>query len=435
MSEAIVIGGGLAGAEAAWQLARRGRRVVLIEMRPGKTTPAHRTGFLAELVCSNSLRGAGLENAVGLLKEEMRRLDSLIMAAADATRVPAGGALAVDRTEFAAFVTARLTADPLIGVVREEAEEIPDGPAVIATGPLTAGRFAESLRLFFGEDYFHFYDAAAPIVYADTLDLGILFRSSRYGKGEDDAYLNSPLNAMEYERFLRALLEADVHAGDLPEDAVFFEGCLPVEVMAKRGSETLRYGPMKPVGLTDPRTGRRPYAVAQLRRDDAAGTLYNLVGFQTRLTHGEQARVFRLLPGLANAEFARFGGMHRNSYLKSPLVMKATGEAKNRQGLFLAGQLIGVEGYVESAASGLVAGVNLARRLAGQEPYTFPPETAHGALMAYVANAAAEGFQPMNVNYGLLPPPRGLFHGRREARLAVAAAALEAISSVKNCII
>lgn len=434
MTGAIVIGGGLAGAEAAWQLAERGIAVKLIEMRPAIASPAHHTGLLAELVCSNSLRGASLENAAGLLKEEMRVLGSLVMRAADATRVPAGGALAVDRTLFAEFITAHLTSHTRVEILRDAAVEVPAEPAVVATGPLTAGRFGQSLQSFFGVEYLHFYDASAPIVHADSLDQSKLFRASRYGKGDDGAYLNSPLTSEEYDLFRSSLLAAEVRSGHLPEDAVFFEGCLPVEELAKRGRDTLRFGPQKPVGLTDPRTGQRPYAVTQLRQDNAAGSLYNLVGFQTRLSHKDQAEVFRRLPGLERAEFARFGGMHRNSYLNSPLLLAPTGEARRRQGLFFAGQLTGVEGYVESAASGLVAGVNLARRLSGREPLEFPRETAHGALMGYIASADPAHFQPMNINFGLLPPWPGQAGGRRERCRGISARALFILQSQKTVI-
>lgn len=434
MTIATVVGGGLAGAEAAWQLAERGQKVRLLEMRPAVMTPAHHTGALAELVCSNSLRGASLENAAGLLKEEMRRFGSLILAAADATSIPAGAALAVDREAFSGFVTERLRSHPLIEIEIGEVTQIPPPPAVIATGPLTAGAFAEELRALFGQEYLHFYDAAAPIVYADSLDYEFLFAASRYGKGEDPAYLNSPLTEEEYKAFWHELRTADIRMGHLPEDAVFFAGCLPVEEMAARGIDTLRFGPMKPVGLIDPRTGRRPYAVAQLRRDNAAASLYNLVGFQTRLTHGEQARVFRLLPGLAHAEFARYGGMHRNSYLLSPALLAPTGEARRHRGLFFAGQLIGVEGYVESAASGLIAGVNLARRIKGLEPLVFPRETAHGALMAYISSADPSSFLPMNINFGLFPPLPVAPRSRRERHRALAERALAMADSVKNSI-
>ncbi|MGE5550303.1 MAG: methylenetetrahydrofolate--tRNA-(uracil(54)-C(5))-methyltransferase (FADH(2)-oxidizing) TrmFO [Bacteroidota bacterium] len=433
MSEVVVVGGGLAGAEAAWQLATRGIDVILYEMRPLVMTPAHRTGLCAELVCSNSFRAAGWENAVGLLKEEMRRLGSLIMTAADATRVPAGGALAVDRTLFARFVTERLAGHPRIRIERREITAVPAPPAVIATGPLTAGEFAAALRTKLGQDYLHFYDAAAPIAYLESLDRKILFRASRYGKGDDGAYLNAPFTREEYERFHRELLAADTRSGHLPDDAVFFEGCLPIEEIARRGQDTLRYGPLKPVGLTDPRSGRRPYAVVQLRQDNAAGSLYNLVGFQTRLSHGEQVRVFRLIPGLQNVEFARYGGMHRNSYLNAPLLLHPTGETRGTEGLFFAGQLTGVEGYVESSCSGLIAGVNMARRMQGQEPLSFPPETAHGALMHYITSAAPAHFQPMNVNFGLFPPLPVQVRDKRQRYRALVERALTALSALKTC--
>ena len=435
MTTVTIVGGGLAGAEAAWQLVRQGIPVHLFEMRPTVPTPAHTTALLAELVCSNSLRGAGLENAVGLLKEEMRQLDSLVMAAADATRVPAGGALAVDRMLFSQYITKALSTHPLAAISRREVTEIPPSPAIIATGPLTAGTFARNLQGFLGQDYLHFYDASAPIVLAESLDQRMLFRASRYGKGGDDAYLNSPLQMEEYNRFRQALLEADTRCGHLPEDAVFFEGCLPVEELAKRGPDTLRYGPLKPVGLTDPRTGKRPHAVVQLRQDDAAGSLYNLVGFQTRLLHAEQERVIRLLPGLERAEIMRWGGMHRNSYLLSPLILGATGEAREHPGLFFAGQLTGVEGYVESAAGGLVAGMNAARREHGRKMLVFPPETAIGALMQYITSANPTAFQPMNINFGLLPSSSNKGQHKRERYLAVAERSLATLKTLKNGII
>ena len=435
MTEALVVGGGLAGTEAAWQIAARGHAVTLVEMRPATMTAAHRTGLFAELVCSNSLRGASLENAVGLLKEEMRLLGSLIMTAADATRVPAGGALAVDRNLFAEFVTERLSHHPLISVENREIESVPPPPALVATGPLTSPAFAAALQEFLGQEHLHFYDAAAPVVHADSLDHDKLFRASRYGKGGEAAYLNSPLGPGEYGRFREELLAAEVRSGHLPEDAVFFEGCLPVEELAKRGVDTLRFGPLKPVGLTDPRTGRHPYAIVQLRQDNAAGSLFNLVGFQTRLAHGEQERVFSLLPGLERARFARYGGMHRNTYLNSPLFLAPTGEARRHQGLFFAGQLTGVEGYVESAASGLVAGFNLARRLEGLAPVVFPVETAHGALLNYIATADPAHFQPMNINFGLLPPGESPARGKRERYRALADRALTILGAQKNAII
>ncbi|MFS8639950.1 MAG: methylenetetrahydrofolate--tRNA-(uracil(54)-C(5))-methyltransferase (FADH(2)-oxidizing) TrmFO [Symbiobacteriaceae bacterium] len=405
-----IIGAGLAGSEAAWQAAWRGVKVTLYEMRPHATTAVHRTGLFAELVCSNSLRGASLENAVGLLKEELRRLGSLIMREALRHAVPAGGALAVSREEFSAGVTAALTSHPNITVVREEVREIPpEGIVVIATGPLTSAPLAEAIRRFTGEESLSFYDAASPIVNIETVNMDKVFRMSRYGKGEGDDYLNCPLTKEEYEAFYQALLTAEKAMPHHPEDEEirFFEGCLPVEEIARRGPDALRYGPMKPVGLIDPRTGRRPWAVVQLRQDNAAGTLYNMVGFQTSLKWSEQQRVFRMIPGLEQAEFERYGVIHRNTFMKSPRLLYPTGESRQRPGLFFAGQMTGVEGYVESAAGGLVAGINAARRALGQEPVTFPRETAIGALMHYITHADPDHFQPMNIAFGLLPPLEG----------------------------
>ncbi len=408
MAEMWVAGGGLAGSEAAWQAAERGVRVTLFEMRPGRMTPAHRTGLLAELVCSNSLRGAALENAPGLLKEELRRLGSLIMEAADAARIPGGGALAVDRERFAAHVTERILSHPGIRVVREEVTALPEdsGPvAVIATGPLTSAALADALRRFTGEENLYFYDASAPVVTYESIDHDRCFRGSRYGKGGDDAYINCPMTEEEYVRFYEALLRAETAPRHDFDPVPFFEGCLPVEELARRGRDTLRFGPLKPVGLTDPRTGRTPYAVVQLRQDNREGTLYNLVGFQTALRWGEQDRVFRLIPGLERAEFVRYGVMHRNLFINSPRVLLPTLQARRRPRLFFAGQMIGVEGYVESAAAGLVAGVNAARLAAGRPPLVFPRETAVGALCHYVTTADPRTFQPMNIAFGLLPPP------------------------------
>lgn len=398
-----IVGAGLAGTEAAWQLAKRGIPVKLYEMRPHKMTPAHHTGDFGELVCSNSLRGASLENAVGLLKEEMRRLDSLIIKTADATSVPAGGALAVDRHQFAKGLTETLTQHPLVEIIREEINAIPEGPVIIATGPLTSAPLGEALQRFTGTEYFYFYDAAAPIVTGESLDFETVFPASRYAKG-DGEYLNCPFTKEEYEHFWKELVEAEVAEGHLPEErAIFFEGCMPVEVLAKRGIDTLRYGPMKPVGIINPKTNKRPYALVQLRPEDRDGRLYNLVGFQTHLKWGEQKRVFRLIPGLQNAEFVRLGVMHRNTYINAPAILKATLQTKKRTDLFLAGQITGVEGYVESAGTGLIAGINCARLLAGVDPIIFPPETALGALVNYITNADPRYFQPMNVNFGLFP--------------------------------
>jgi methylenetetrahydrofolate--tRNA-(uracil-5-)-methyltransferase len=404
MAEVTIIGGGLAGCEAAWQATRLGVRVVLWEMRPHQQTPVHRTGLLAELVCSNSLRARSLENAVGLLKEEMRRAGSLIIRCAEKTEVPAGGALAVDRERFAQEVTEAITSNPMIKLVREEVKEIPEArPLVIATGPLTSEALSSSLALLTGEDYLYFYDAAAPIVTRESLNMDKLFKASRYGKGEA-AYLNAPMNEEEYYRFWKELVEAEVHQPKAFEEGRFFEGCLPIEVIARRGPDTLRFGPLKPVGLIDPRTGKEPFAVVQLRQDNKEGTLYNLVGFQTQLKWGEQKRVFRLIPGLENAEFVRYGVMHRNTFINGPRVLQPTLQMKRFSDIFFAGQITGVEGYVESAATGFIAGINSARLAQGRPVLIPPPETAHGALCWYVSTSSTPDFQPMNVNFGLFPP-------------------------------
>ena len=425
MNKVIVIGGGLAGAEAAWQAAQRGVKVVLYEMRPEKMTPAHHSGLLAELVCSNSLRAASLENAVGLLKEEMRKFNSLIMAKADANAVPAGGALAVDRTAFSQAVTSAIAEHPLITRVTEEVTTIPstkDGPVIIATGPLTAPALAAQIGTITGQDHLYFYDAAAPIVTAESLDMEIIYRASRYNKGSAD-YLNCPMNKEEYQAFYNALLSAEVYVGHGEEKLKYFEGCMPIEVLAARGFETLLYGPLKPVGLPDPRTGKIPYAVVQLRQDNAAATLYNMVGFQTRLRWPEQKRVFRMIPGLANAEFVRYGVMHRNTYINSPLVLRPTLQFASEPLLFFAGQITGVEGYVESAAMGLIAGINAARIVKGKETLTWPVECAHGALARYITETDANNFQPMNVNFGLFPPLSQRVH-KKERKMALAKRAL-----------
>lgn len=429
------MGAGLAGAEAAWQLARRGVKVRLCEMRPQRSTPAHTTGECAELVCSNSLRAEALTNAVGLLKEEMRRLDSLIMACADAYRVPAGGALAVDRDRFASAVTERLSADPLVTIHRGEVGTLPaDELVILATGPLTSDAMAGSLRELTGREHMYFFDAVAPIVTLDSIDRNRVFRASRYERGEP-AYLNCPLSREQYERFWEALVAAErapLKAFELKafERETHFEGCLPVEVMAVRGRETLLYGPLKPVGLVDPHTGERPYAVVQLRQDNREGTLYNLVGFQTNLKWGEQRRVFRLITGLENAEFVRYGVMHRNTYINAPLLLEPTLICRKRPGLFIAGQLAGVEGYVESAAAGLVAGINAARLFRGREPLVFPPETAHGAMINYIVTADPKNFQPMNVNFGLFPAlPGKRIRSKPERNLAHAHRALESLDA------
>jgi methylenetetrahydrofolate--tRNA-(uracil-5-)-methyltransferase len=402
---AKVIGGGLAGSEAAWQLAQRGIDVDLYEMRPQVSTKAHHTDRLAELVCSNSLGSFGMGNASGLIKAEMRKLGSLILQAADHAQVPAGGALAVDRDRFAAFVTEKIGEHPRITLHREEHHALDEAePTIIATGPLTSEALSEELRRRTGAEHLHFYDAAAPIVTLESLDMDKIFRQARYDKGEG-VYLNCPFTKEEYEAFWTALTQAEgavLHLGD--EEKNFFEGCLPAEVIARRGIDTLRYGPMKPVGLTDPRTGRRPYAVLQLRQDNVAGDLYNMVGFQTQLKWGEQKRVFQMIPGMEHAEFVRLGVMHRNTYLASPAFLNAALQWREHPNWFLAGQLIGVEGYTESTAAGLIAGINLARVMRGEAPLVLPRTTMLGSLLHYVSHAEAKTFQPMNSNWGILEP-------------------------------
>jgi len=414
-----IIGGGLAGCEAAWQAAERGVRVTLHEMKPHAYSPAHHLAGLAELVCSNSLRGESLENAVGLLKEELRRCGSLLMAAADATRVPAGGALAVDRELFSAWVTERIENHPLIDLVRCEVTEIPsEGIVVVASGPLTSDGLAGGIRALTGPNLY-FYDAIAPIVTAESLDMSKVFRASRYGKGDGDDYLNCPLDQEEYERFVAEILAAEKVAAREFEKVIHFEGCMPVEEMAERGRETLRFGPLKPVGLTDPRTGEEPHALVQLRAENRQGTMYNLVGFQTKLTYREQRRIFRMIPGLENAEFVRLGSMHRNTFINAPALLAPTFQLKGDARILFAGQITGVEGYVESAGSGLLAGINAARLAWGEAPVVPPQATALGALVAHITNADVKQFQPMNVNYGLFPPLEGKVKKKeRRGRLA-----------------
>jgi len=426
-----VVGGGLAGSEAAWQAAELGVRVVLYEMRPRRMTPAHVGDRLAELVCSNSLGSDLPDRAPGLLKAELRRLGSLVLACADETRVPAGGALAVDRERFAAEVTRRIESHPRIRVVREEVTEVPEGPAVIATGPLTSDALAGAIGALTGQEHLYFYDAMAPIVAAGSIDLSVAFRASRYGRGGAD-YINCPMTEEEYDRFVAALVTAErIPLREFErEDPRFFEGCLPIEVMAARGRDALAYGPLRPVGLVDPRTGRRPYAVVQLRQDDLAGTLYNMVGFQTNLRYGEQERVFRLIPGLERAEFVRYGQMHRNTFLNAPLLLEPTMAFRGRPGLFFAGQITGVEGYVGSVGSGWVAGVNAARFVLGREPLLLPRTTMLGALCHYVSRADPAAFQPMKANFGLLPPLSPPVRNKRKRYQAYAARALADLERV-----
>ncbi|HKT61370.1 MAG TPA: methylenetetrahydrofolate--tRNA-(uracil(54)-C(5))-methyltransferase (FADH(2)-oxidizing) TrmFO [Gemmatimonadales bacterium] len=421
---ATVAGGGLAGSEAAWALAERGVRVTLYEMRPVVPTPAHRTDRLAELVCSNSFKSTELSNAHGLLKAELRALGSLLLPCADLARVPGGAALAVDREIFSQAVHDRVTAHPNITVRREEAAELPS-PGVVATGPLTSARLTDAMVARLGSAALAFYDAIAPVVSDDSLDHDRLYALSRYGKGDGDDYLNAPLDASAYERFLDALLEADQHQGHDFDQVPYFEGCLPVEEMARRGRETLRFGPMKPVGLPDPRTGREPHAVVQLRREDRAGQMWNLVGFQTRLRIPEQQRVFRMIPGLEQAEYLRFGSIHRNSYLNSPASLGPGLTARDDDRLFFAGQITGVEGYTESLGTGLLAGINLARRLQGRPLAVPPPTTMLGGLYRYLAEADPKHFQPMNANFGLLEPLAGKVKKDRKKELLVERAQAE----------
>jgi methylenetetrahydrofolate--tRNA-(uracil-5-)-methyltransferase len=432
MKKVIVVGAGLAGSEAAWQLAERGIKVDLYEMRPVKQTPAHHTDKFAELVCSNSLRANTLTNAVGVLKEEMRQLNSIIMDSADHCSVPAGGALAVDRHEFAGKVTETLKNHPNVTIHNEELTEIPkDEITIIATGPLTSELLSKEISQLTGEDYFYFYDAAAPIIEKDSIDLNKVYLKSRYDKGEA-AYLNCPMTEEEFNTFYEALIEAETVPLKEFEKEIFFEGCMPIEVMAKRGKKTMLFGPMKPVGLEDPKTGKRPYAVVQLRQDDAAGTLYNIVGFQTHLKWGPQKEVIRLIPGLENAEIVRYGVMHRNTFINSPKVLAATYQLKERPNLFFAGQMTGVEGYVESAASGLIAGVNAARLASGQEPVIFPQETAMGSMAHYITSTNAKNFQPMNANFGLFPDLGRKIRSKQERAEAHAERALETIRNFLN---
>jgi methylenetetrahydrofolate--tRNA-(uracil-5-)-methyltransferase len=424
-----VIGGGLAGSEAAWQAARRGVRVRLLEMKPGKFSPAHQSPLLGELVCSNSLRAESPESAVGLLKEEMRRLDSLIMAAAAATRVPAGKALAVDREAFAAYITQALEAEIFIEILREEVEAPdPEVTTIIATGPLTSEPLAEALGKLTGQAHLHFYDAIAPIVAAESIDMGKVFRASRYGAGED--YLNCPFSEAEFAAFYEALMTAEPVPLRPFEEPRYFEGCLPLEIMAARGFRTLLFGPLKPVGLIEPRTGRQPFAVAQLRAENREGTLYNLVGFQTKLKYGEQERVFRMIPGLERAEFVRLGSIHRNTFIRSPGLLSPHLNFIQYPKLFLAGQISGVEGYVESAAMGLLAGINAARQVQVRPLLTPPRETALGALIGHLTNTDTKDFQPMNVNFGLFPP----LPGRLPKKLRGAAYAERALKALDGWI-
>lgn len=426
-----VIGAGLAGSEAAWQIANAGVAVHLYEMRPTKKTPAHHTNQFAELVCSNSLRGNSLQNAVGVLKEEMRRMNSVIIHSADETSVPAGGALAVDRDTFSAMVTEKLRNHPLITVYEEELTAFPEGITVVATGPLTSEGLAKTIKEFNGSDGFYFYDAAAPIIEKSSINFDKVYLKSRYDKGEA-AYLNCPMTKEEFEAFHKELVNAEVAPLKEFEKEKYFEGCMPIEVMVARGEKTMLFGPMKPVGLEDPKTGKRPYAVIQLRQDNAAASLYNIVGFQTHLKWGEQKRVFQMIPGLENAEFVRYGVMHRNSFMNSPELLEPTYQSRKDSRIFFAGQMTGVEGYVESAASGLIAGINAARLAKGEELVVFPRETAMGSMAYYITHAEGKHFQPMNANFGLFPELPERIRDKKVRYETLANRALESLEQVKN---
>ena len=431
MATVKVIGAGLAGSEAAWQLAQRGICVELYEMKPEKKSPAHHTDTFAELVCSNSLRGDRLENAVGLLKEELRRLDSVIISSADATRVEAGGCLAVDRQGFSDLVTEKIRNHPNITVISGEITEVPEGPVIIATGPLTSDALSEAIGRYFGSDYLHFFDAAAPLVTAESVDMELAWWQSRYDRGTAD-YINCAMNKEEYDAFLSELVnaeEAEVHGF---EDNRVFEGCMPVEVMARRGYDTLRYGPLKPVGLTDPRTGKEPYAVVQLRQDNAAKSVYNLVGFQTHLKFGEQKRVFSMIPALRNAEFVRYGVMHQNTFLQSPKLLDRYYADRRNPLVAFAGQMTGVEGYVESAASGYLAAVAMAAKVQGRELPDFPKETAIGALGLYISDERIDNFQPMNINFSIISGLEQRIRKKAEKNLAIANRSLAIIEELKE---
>ena len=431
MAAVKVIGAGLAGAEAAWQLAQRGIEVTLYEMKPHKKSPAHHTDTFAELVCSNSLRGDKIENAVGLLKEELRRLDSLIIACADATRVEAGGCLAVDRQGFSNLVTEKIRNHPNITVVSEEITEVPEGPVIVATGPLTSDALSKAIGAYFGSDYLHFFDAAAPLVTYDSIDMSKAWWQSRYDRGTPD-YINCAMDKQQYEAFVAELIsaeEAEVHGF---EDRRVFEGCMPVEVMARRGQDTLRYGPLKPVGLIDPATGKEPYAVVQLRQDNAAKSVFNLVGFQTHLKFGEQKRVFSMIPALQNAEFVRYGVMHQNTFLQSPKLLDRFYADRRNPLVAFAGQMTGVEGYVESAASGFLASVAMAAKVLGKELPNFPKETAIGALGLYISDERIENFQPMNVNFSIIAPLEQRIKKKAEKNLAIANRSLAIIDSLRE---
>lgn len=426
-----IIGGGLAGSEAAWQAARRGVRVRLYEMRPAKNTPAHHSGELAELVCSNSLRSDDLHNAVGLLKAEMRVMGSLVMDAAEKTKVPAGSALAVDRELFSRYITGAIAATPGIEVVHEELTGIPDGPIIIATGPLTSDGMAQTIGSLTGADNLHFYDAIAPILDAESIDMSVAFKASRYDKGGDD-YINCPMDKEQYDLFYDTLVAAEMVPVRDFESMKCFEGCMPIESMAARGRDTLRHGPMKPVGITDPKTGRWPYAVVQLRMENAEGSAYNMVGFQTRLKWPEQERVFRLIPGLEKVEFLRMGSLHRNTFINAPSFLDDTLQFKGRPALFFAGQVSGVEGYVESAAMGLIAGINAARLMAGLPLVPPPDTTAHGALITHLTKTEPGRFQPSNVIFSLFPPTDKKIRQKAERREALAARALGDLETWKG---